>query len=38
MPFDLHLMVFGDSTAAGYGCRHPDELPGVLSPVAAGIR
>ena len=21
MPFDLHLMVFGDSTACGYGCR-----------------
>lgn len=29
-PFDLHLMVFGDSTAAGYGCQHADELPGVL--------
>lgn len=27
---DLHLMLFGDSTAAGYGCRRPDELPGVL--------
>jgi len=30
VPFDMHLMVFGDSTAAGYGCQHPDELPGVL--------
>jgi len=35
MPFDLHLMVFGDSTAAGYGCQHPDELPGVL--IARGL-
>src|SRR5262245_33121701 len=35
MPFDLHLMVFGDSTAAGYGCRYPDELPGVL--IARGL-
>lgn len=26
----LHLMVFGDSTATGYGCRHADEVPGVL--------
>jgi lysophospholipase L1-like esterase len=34
-PFDLHLMVFGDSTAAGYGCHHPDELPGVL--IARGL-
>jgi lysophospholipase L1-like esterase len=30
MPFDLHLMIFGDSTAAGYGCQAADELPGVL--------
>jgi lysophospholipase L1-like esterase len=30
IPFDLHLMIFGDSTAAGYGCEHADELPGVL--------
>jgi lysophospholipase L1-like esterase len=30
MPFDLHLMIFGDSTAAGYGCQQADELPGVL--------
>src|SRR3954467_10773829 len=35
MPFDLHLMVFGDSTAAGYGCQHADELPGVL--IARGL-
>lgn len=28
--FDLHLMVFGDSTATGYGCRSADEVPGVL--------
>lgn len=26
---DLHLMIFGDSTAAGYGCREADEVPGV---------
>jgi lysophospholipase L1-like esterase len=35
MPFDLHLMVFGDSTACGYGCRSGDELPGVL--IARGL-
>jgi lysophospholipase L1-like esterase len=33
--FDLHLMIFGDSTAAGYGCDHADELPGVL--IARGL-
>lgn len=27
---DIHLMVFGDSTAAGYGCLEADEVPGVL--------
>ncbi|WP_024794494.1 SGNH/GDSL hydrolase family protein [Tomitella biformata] len=27
---DLHLMVFGDSTAAGLGCEIADETPGVL--------
>ena len=32
---DLHLMIFGDSTAAGYGCQSADELPGVL--VARGL-
>ncbi|GAJ84507.1 hypothetical protein NBRGN_075_00100 [Nocardia brasiliensis NBRC 14402] len=26
---DLHLMIFGDSTAAGVGCRVADEVPGV---------
>lgn len=29
-PFDAHLMVFGDSTATGYGCTDADEVPGVL--------
>jgi len=28
--FDVHLMVFGDSTATGYGCKTADEVPGVL--------
>lgn len=35
VPFDLHLMVFGDSTATGYGCQTGDEVPGVL--VARGL-
>lgn len=35
VPFDLHLMIFGDSTAAGYGCQSADELPGVL--IARGL-
>lgn len=30
MPVDLHLMIFGDSTATGYGCRSADEVPGAL--------
>lgn len=30
VPVDLHLMIFGDSTATGYGCRTADEVPGVL--------
>lgn len=30
MVVDLHLMVFGDSTATGYGCLSPDEVPGAL--------
>ena len=30
VPVDLHLMVFGDSTATGYGCQSADEVPGVL--------
>lgn len=29
-PVDLHLMMFGDSTAAGYGCSTADEVPGAL--------
>ena len=28
--FDLHLMIFGDSTATGYGCSSAEEVPGVL--------
>lgn len=28
-PFDLHLMIFGDSTAAGLGAETADETPGV---------
>lgn len=35
VPFDLHLMIFGDSTATGYGCHLPDEVPGVL--IARGV-
>ena len=35
VPFDLHLMIFGDSTATGYGCQTADELPGVL--IARGL-
>lgn len=35
VPFDLHLMVFGDSTATGYGCTDAEEVPGVL--VARGL-
>lgn len=27
---DVHLMVFGDSTATGYGCLDAEEVPGVL--------
>ncbi|WP_237569706.1 SGNH/GDSL hydrolase family protein [Mycolicibacterium lacusdiani] len=33
--FDLHLMIFGDSTATGYGCASADEVPGVL--IARGL-
>lgn len=29
VPYDLHLMIFGDSTAAGLGCAVADEVPGV---------
>ncbi|BBY93492.1 lipase [Mycobacterium gallinarum] len=35
VPFDLHLMVFGDSTATGYGCDDAEEVPGVL--IARGL-
>ena len=35
LPFDMHLMVFGDSTATGYGCLDADEVPGVL--IARGL-
>jgi lysophospholipase L1-like esterase len=34
-PADLHLMLFGDSTATGYGCQHADQVPGVL--IARGL-
>jgi len=27
---DLHVMVFGDSTATGYGCRDAEHVPGVM--------
>jgi lysophospholipase L1-like esterase len=30
VPFDLHLMIFGDSTATGLGCQSAAEVPGVL--------
>jgi len=29
VPFDLHLMIFGDSTATGLGCDSADDVPGV---------
>ena len=35
VPFDLHLMVFGDSTATGYGALGAEEVPGVL--IARGL-
>src|ERR1700742_163355 len=35
MPVDLHLMIFGDSTATGYGCLSAEEVPGVL--IARGL-
>ena len=35
MSVDLHLMIFGDSTATGYGCSSADEVPGVL--IARGL-
>ena len=35
VPFDLHLMVFGDSTATGYGAVSAEEVPGVM--IARGL-
>jgi lysophospholipase L1-like esterase len=35
IPVDLHLMLFGDSTATGYGCRNAEEVPGVR--IARGL-
>jgi lysophospholipase L1-like esterase len=35
VPFDVHLMIFGDSTATGYGCAVAEEVPGVL--IARGL-
>ena len=35
MEIGAHLMVFGDSTATGYGCSDADEVPGVL--IARGL-
>jgi lysophospholipase L1-like esterase len=35
VPFDLHLMIFGDSTATGYGAATAEEVPGVM--VARGL-
>ncbi|ORJ62580.1 SGNH/GDSL hydrolase family protein [Mycobacterium simiae] len=35
MSADLHFMIFGDSTATGYGCASAEEVPGVL--IARGL-
>ena len=35
VPFNLHLMIFGDSTATGYGSRTAEDVPGVL--IARGL-
>jgi lysophospholipase L1-like esterase len=35
MPVDMHLMIFGDSTATGYGCASAEEVPGVR--IARGL-
>jgi len=35
MSADLHLMIFGDSTATGYGCTSAEEVPGVR--IARGL-
>jgi lysophospholipase L1-like esterase len=34
-PVDINLMIFGDSTATGYGCMSAEEVPGVL--IARGL-
>lgn len=34
-PIDLHLMIFGDSTATGYGCMSAEDVPGVR--IARGL-
>jgi len=34
-PVDVHIMIFGDSTATGYGCEDAEEVPGVR--VARGL-
>ncbi|MGH3524879.1 MAG: GDSL-type esterase/lipase family protein, partial [Mycobacterium sp.] len=38
MPVDLNLMIFGDSTATGYGCHSGDEVPGALIAKALAER
>lgn len=38
MAVDLHLMIFGDSTATGYGCLSADEVPGALIAKALARR
>lgn len=38
VPFDLSLMIFGDSTAAGYGCISAEEVPGCGSRGASPSR
>jgi lysophospholipase L1-like esterase len=35
MDVDLHFMIFGDSTATGYGCDSAEQVPGVL--IARGL-
>lgn len=35
---DLHLMIFGDSTATGYGCLSAEEVPGALIAKALAQR
>lgn len=34
-PVEIHLMIFGDSTATGYGCMSAEEVPGVR--IARGL-